>query len=164
MFGQHAVDDVLVDVDAERVRDDARNSWTVESWVPRLELDDGLDECLARACRAGLLEARARREQTAVLAPHQGGMKRQECRGAYGDGELSDASWTEEEQPESTKQPVAERQVRRSLATTTKNDQLLREDEILSDYRSDTTGATQLRGQDGEVQQGEQGSFMPESA
>jgi hypothetical protein len=33
---------------------------------------------------------------------------------------------------------------------------LLLEDEILCDYRSDATGATELRGQDGEVQQGEQ--------
>jgi hypothetical protein len=83
-------------------------------------------------------------------------MKRQECRGAHGDGQLSDASRTEEEGPASTKQPVAQRQVRRPLATTTKNDQLLLEDEILCDYRSHATGATQRRGQDGEVQQGEQ--------
>jgi hypothetical protein len=49
VFRQHAVHDVLIDVDAERVRDDARNSWTAESWIPRLELDDGLDEGFARA-------------------------------------------------------------------------------------------------------------------
>jgi hypothetical protein len=63
------------------------------------------------------------------------------------------------EQPESTKQPVAERQVRRSLATTTKNDQLLLEQKILCDYRSHATGATELRGHSGEVQQSEQEVF-----
>ena len=84
------------------------------------------------------------------------GMKRQECRGAYSDGELSDASGTEEERPESAEQPVAQRQAGRPPATTTKHDQLLLEHEILCDHRSHATGATQLRGQDGEVQQGEQ--------
>ena len=33
----------------------------------------------------------------AVLATHQGLMKRQERRGAYADGDLSDSSWAEEE-------------------------------------------------------------------
>ena len=44
----------------------------------------------------------------------------------------------------------------RPLATPTKNDQLLLEHEILCDHRSHATGPTQLRGHDGEVQQGEQ--------
>ena len=83
-------------------------------------------------------------------------MKRQERRGAEGDGDLSDASWTEEERPESAEQPVAQRQVRRPLASTTQDDQLLLEQEILRDHRSHATGATQLRGHDGEVEQGEQ--------
>ena len=52
--------DVLVDVDHERMRDDARNPWTAEPTIARLELDEGLDECLARPLRSGLLEARAR--------------------------------------------------------------------------------------------------------
>ena len=83
-------------------------------------------------------------------------MKRQERRGADGDGDLSDASWTEEERPESADQPVAQRQVRRPLASTAQDDQLLLEQEILRDHRSHATGATQLRGHDGQVKQGEQ--------
>jgi hypothetical protein len=43
-----------------------------------------------------------------------------------------------------------------SAATTTKHDELLLEQEILRHHRSDATGATQLRGHDGEVEQGEQ--------
>ena len=42
VFRQHAVDDVFVDVDPERVRDDARNPRTAEPRIARLELDDGL--------------------------------------------------------------------------------------------------------------------------
>ena len=59
VFRQHAVHDVLVDVDPERLRDDARNPWTAEPRIARLEFDDGLDECLVRALRSGLLRARA---------------------------------------------------------------------------------------------------------
>jgi hypothetical protein len=91
-----------------------------------------------------------------VLATHQRGMKRQECRRAYSDGELSDASGTEEERPESAEEPVASRQAGRPPATTTKHDELLLEYEILGDHRSHATGATQLRGHNGEVEQGEQ--------
>jgi hypothetical protein len=43
VFGSHAVHDVLVDVDPERVRDDARDPWTAEPRVARLEFDDGPD-------------------------------------------------------------------------------------------------------------------------
>ena len=86
---------------------------------------------------------------------HQRLMKCEERRGAYANGDLSDASWTEEERPESAEQPVAQCQVRR-LASTAQDDQLLLEQEILRDHGSYATGATQLRGHDGEVKQGEQ--------
>jgi hypothetical protein len=49
-------------------------------------------------------------------------MKRQERRGAYGDGDLSDASWAEEKRPHSADQPVAPGRVRRSLASTAQDD------------------------------------------
>src|SRR5262249_17860082 len=49
VFGQDAVHDVLIDVDAERARDDVRNPWTAKSRIARLELNDSLDECLAWA-------------------------------------------------------------------------------------------------------------------
>ena len=78
-----------------------RNSWTPEPRIARLEFDDGPDECLLRSFRSGLLGARRRREQPAVLATHQRPMKCQECCGAEGDGDLADASWTEENRPES---------------------------------------------------------------
>ena len=65
-------------------------------------------------------------------------------------------SWTEDERPESTEQPIPPRQVRRPLASTAQDDQLLLEQEILRDHRSHATRATQLRGYDGQVKQGEQ--------
>ena len=81
VFRQHAVYDVLVDVDSERVRDDARNPRTAEPGIARLELDDGLDECVARPLRSGRLPELARREQAAVLAMHQRLMTRQGVEG-----------------------------------------------------------------------------------
>ena len=153
---QHAVHDVLIDVDPKRSRDDARNPWTAEPRIPRLELDDGLDKCLARPLRSGFLRALARREQSAVFATHQRLMKRQERRGAYADGDLSDSSSAEEKCPESEQQPVTRCQAWRSLARTAQDDQLLLEQKILRDHRSHATGATQRRGHDGQVKQGEQ--------
>src|SRR5712692_8451336 len=102
----------------KRERDDAGNPRTAEPRIARLELDDGLDECRARSLRSGLLGAVAPREQSVVLATHQRLMKRLKRRRVYRDGDLSDASWTEEERPESTEQPVAQRQIRRPLAST----------------------------------------------
>ena len=119
---QHAVHDVLIDVGPERSRDDARTPWTVEPRSTRLELDDGLDECLARPLRSGLLRALARREPSAVRAMHQRLMKCQERRGAYADGDLSDSSWAEEECPESEQQPVTRCQAWRPLARTAQDD------------------------------------------
>jgi len=110
--------------------------------IARLEFDDGLDECLIRPFRAGLRRARRRREQPAVLAWYQRLMNRQERRRAEGDGDLSDAFWTEEERPESAEQPVALRQVRRAPASTAQDDHLLLEQEILRHHRSHATGAT----------------------
>ena len=52
--------EIVVDVDAERLRDDVRNPRTAEPRIARLELDDGLDECVARSLRPGLPAARRR--------------------------------------------------------------------------------------------------------
>jgi hypothetical protein len=69
-------------------------------------------------------------------------MKRLERRGAEGDGDPSEASRTEEERPESAEQPVTSRQVRRAMADTAQDDQLLLEQEILGDDRAYATGST----------------------
>jgi hypothetical protein len=60
VFRQHAVHDVLVDVEPERLADEAGNPWTAEPRIARRELDDGLEEGLIRPCRSGLLGARPR--------------------------------------------------------------------------------------------------------
>ena len=91
-------------------------------------------------------------------------MKRQERRRTDRDGNLSDASWTEEERRQSANQPVAQREVRRPLATTTKNDQLLLEHEILGDHGSHATGATQLRSHTAKCSKVIRRFFMRESA
>src|SRR3954468_24270605 len=72
------------------------------------------------------------------------------------DGSLSKAPWTEKDRREPAEEPVAGRQVRRPLASTAPDDQLLLEEKVLRHHRSYTTGAAQLCGHDGEVNQGEQ--------
>ena len=82
-------------------------------------------------------------------------MKCEERRGAEADAELSDASGIEEERRESAEEAVAHRQAGRPPATTTKDDELLPEHEILGHHRPHATGAEHLRRHDGEMQQGE---------
>ena len=54
---------------------------------------------------------------------------------------------------------VTQREVRRPLASTAQDDELLLEQEIFRDDRSHATGATHLRGHDGQVKQSEQELF-----
>ena len=66
------------------------------------------------------------------------------------------ASGTEEDRPKSTQPPVARRQIRRTFASPAQDDELLLQQEVLRHHRSFTARATELRGHDGEVKQGEQ--------
>ena len=83
-------------------------------------------------------------------------MKRQERGGPYADGYLSDSCWTEEERPQSADQPVAQREVRRPMASTAQDDELLLKQEVLRDHGPHATGATKPRGHHGQVEQREQ--------
>ena len=56
----------------------------------------------------------------------------------------------------SAPEPIAHSEVRRTLARTAQHDQLLLEQEILSDDGSHAAGSAELRGCDGQVKQGEQ--------
>jgi hypothetical protein len=44
VFGEHTSADVLVDLDAERERDDASDVWTTIAGIMLLQIDDGRDE------------------------------------------------------------------------------------------------------------------------
>ena len=158
-FRQHASDDVLVDVDAERPRDDACNAWTAEPRISRFELNDRPDERVARPLRSGRPRAMARREQAPVLPMHQRPMKRQQCRRADANGDLSEPPRPEKEGPESAEKAVDRGQVRCPLPRSTQDDQLLLQQEILRDHGSHAAGPTELCGRDGQVEQGEHDSF-----
>ena len=86
-------------------------------------------------------------------------MERQERRRAQTDGDLPDPPKTQKEQPESAQETIAHRQVRSTLARTAQHDQLLLEQEILSDHGSHPAGSTELRRCDSQVEQEEQDSF-----
>ena len=91
-----------------------------------------------------------------VLSVHQRLMKGQQRRGPKGDGDVSEAPRIEEQGPESAEQPGAPPQVRRTLAATAQDDQLLLEEQILRHDGAHATGTTELRSHDGKVQQREQ--------
>ena len=75
---------------------------------------------------------------------------------APSDGDLANPSRTQKKRPESAEEPIAHSEVRRTLARTAQHDQLLLEQEILSDDGSHAAGSAELRGCDGQVKQGEQ--------
>ena len=75
---------------------------------------------------------------------------------AQSDGDLANPSRTQKKRPESAEEPIAHSEVRRTLARTAQHDQLLLEQEILSDDGSHAAGSAELRGCDGQVKQGEQ--------
>ena len=83
-------------------------------------------------------------------------MKRQERRGAKGESDLLETARSEEQRPESEQQPVAPREIRPTFAATPQDDELLLEQDVLRHHRSNTTGTTELRGDDGKIKQAEQ--------
>ena len=113
---QDAMDDILVDVDPERLRDDPRDPRAPESRSARFQLDDRSDERLAWPLWARLPRARARRKQAAVLAAYQRLMEGQQCGRAHPDGDLADPSGTQKERLESAEEPIANAEVRRTLS------------------------------------------------
>ncbi len=80
-------------------------------------------------------------------------------RRAQTDGDLPDPPGTQKQRPESAQEPVVHRQVRSTPARAAQHDQLLLEQEILSDHGSHAAGSTQPRGRDSQVEQDEQDSF-----
>lgn len=48
ILGENSPHDVPVNLDAEGVRDDQRNTGAAEAWVSAFEFDDGIDEFLRR--------------------------------------------------------------------------------------------------------------------
>ena len=84
-------------------------------------------------------------------------MEGQEGCGAHADRDLPDPTRPEKERPEPARDSVAHRQVRRPLARPPEDDQLLLEQEILSDHRADSAWSAELRGRDRQVEEGEQG-------
>ena len=73
---------------------------------------------------------------------------------APSDGDLANPSRTQNKRPESAEEPIAHSEVRRTLARTAPHDQLLLEQEILSDDGSPAAGSAELRGCDGQVEAG----------
>ena len=83
-------------------------------------------------------------------------MERQERRWAHPDGHFPDPPGTQKQRPESAQEPIAHRRVRSTPVSAAQHDQLLLEQEILSDDGSHAAGSAELRSCDGQVKQGEQ--------
>ena len=91
MLGENATNEVPVDLDAERGRDDQRDARTAEAGIAALELDDCVNEICGGSLGAGLA-ALLRREQLAVLPSDEVLMKAEQSSRSDCDGDSGDAS------------------------------------------------------------------------
>jgi len=67
---EDASNDILVDLDAKRLRYDQRDPRTAKAGIAVLEFNDGTNECVGRTFRPRF-RSLLRREEPAVLAAHQ---------------------------------------------------------------------------------------------
>jgi hypothetical protein len=96
MPGENPTNEVPVDLDTERGRDDQRDARTAESGIAALEFDDCLNELCAGSLGTGLA-APLRGEQLAVLTSDEILMKPQQRRGLNGDRDPDDAGGSHKE-------------------------------------------------------------------
>lgn len=92
-----------------------------------------------------------RGEQAAILPAHHCLVKLQERRWPQPDGDFMDTSVTEKQRSDAEQKPVPRRQVWSTPSSTAQNDQLLLEQQILSDDGLRATAAKQLRDGNGNV-------------
>ena len=90
-------------------------------------------------------------------------MKGQKCGRSHANRNLPDSARIEKERPESEQDPIAYGQVRRALACPPEDDQLLLEQEVLSDHRADAAGSAKLRDHNSQMEESEQGSVHTET-
>ena len=69
---EHTTNDVLVNLDAEGVRDLLGNPYTAESGISALHLDDRRDECCRRTFGAGFAATVAGGKESSIFPVHQG--------------------------------------------------------------------------------------------
>ena len=140
----------------KRSRDDARNPWTAEPRIPRLELNDGLDKCLARPFGPGFFGHSLDENSRRYLRTHQRLMKRQERRGRtpMATFRIRPRLRKSAPNPNSSRSLAVRRGAR--WRGRRKTISCCLSQKILRDHRSHATGATQCRGHDGQVKQGEQ--------
>jgi hypothetical protein len=79
----------------------------------------------------------------------------------WSDGDIPDTSWAQKQRHEFAEEPIAHAEVRHTLSRAAQHDQLLLEQEILSDHGSHCARSTEPRSRDGKVSSR---SFMRETA
>ena len=140
--GQHSADHILVELDAEGRRDVQCDAPAAEAWIAPLQFDDRLDELRGGSLGTGLA-APLGREQRLVLAPDQGPLESEACRGPEGYGDLLDSRASKEQRPEAEQDAVARRQVRSSSSRAGENEELLLNEQILGNERLGAARAEQ---------------------
>ena len=152
MLGEHAPDDVLVEVDAEGVGELLSDSPAAEAGIALLHREDGGNELRRRAFRARNT-APLRREQQLVLALHESPVKRQDRGGFQHDGDAPESCGADPLAAQRGDQPIGELEVRGSFTAAVQNQQLLSQHQRFGDERSCTAWPKESRDRRQEVDQ-----------
>jgi len=99
ILGEDTPNDVSVNLNAEGLGDDSRDTGIAKSWIPAFEFDDGVDELLRWAFGSGFASA-VWRVKGPVLPTHQIVMKSKQRRGPNTHGDFRNTAGPEKQRKE----------------------------------------------------------------
>jgi len=116
------------------------NALIAESAVTELHFEDGRDDFLCRALRAGLAPGSSGREQAAIFSIDQRLVESQQRRRLENRGELRDSSVTHEQRDQSEHESIDCGQGRGASTGTAADDQLVLQQQRLGNDGANATG------------------------
>src|SRR5262249_39816118 len=112
MLGEHAADDVFVNIDAKRACNLQCDARTADTRIAAFELDNRADEFLRWSFWAGP-SMTSRGEKPPIFAPFERFVESQQSPGLDGDGELGKPARWDEQRCKAQNQAIERIQVRR---------------------------------------------------
>jgi hypothetical protein len=141
VVGEDSTHLVLVDLDPKYVGQMARDARTAESWIPRLDRDDHVDEFGRGTWRSGPSTTGMGAKELAVLAPHQRAVDTEDRGGTEDDCRSHQTPRLQEQGAGPGKKPVPRGEVWSPTPGSADDEQLLTEEEILGHEPPDAAGS-----------------------
>jgi len=145
VFGEHAPNDILVDLDPEDPSDLLGDAHAAEVRIATFQRDDGGDEFRGRALWAGFAARQGRGgEEPAVLGLYQCRVELEQCRRPDQSAKLWEPLRAHEQRGEAEDEAIDGREIGRPLPGAIADEQLLLEQQGLSGDGADAPGRRSL--------------------